>query len=317
VSGDYTNGLADLLDVIGTNYRDNELLAAHRAKPTRKIIGTEQRHDRATWLECRDHPEHAGQFLWTGVDYLGESRRWPIIAAGAGLIDRCGEVKPLGYERQSWWSDKPMVFIARRHSAESDTPVDPGFAPLDRRQSLFADWTPADKSAHDETVEIYSNCGEVELLLNGRSLGSKPLPADASPRVWRVPFEAGEITAIGKNKGVEAARYVLRTAGPAVKIALEAERSDDLVFVRATVVDAHGTRVPSASDLIHFNTDKAGAIAAVDSADNSSHEAFQASERRAFEGDCFAVVRLEPSGAKIHVTAFAAGLQTASLSIGQ
>ena len=77
VSGDYTNGLADLLDVIGTNYRDNELIAAHRAKPSRKIIGTEQGQTKATWLECRDHPEEAGQFLWTGVDYLGESRRWP------------------------------------------------------------------------------------------------------------------------------------------------------------------------------------------------------------------------------------------------
>ncbi len=126
VSGDYTNGLADLLDVIGTNYRDSELLAARRAKGTRKIIGTEQRQDRATWLACRDHADHAGQFLWTGVDYLGESRRWPIVAAGSGLLDRCGQARAAGYQRQSWWSDKPMVYLARRLRAERTESGDRG-----------------------------------------------------------------------------------------------------------------------------------------------------------------------------------------------
>ncbi|HEY3913967.1 MAG TPA: glycoside hydrolase family 2 TIM barrel-domain containing protein [Verrucomicrobiae bacterium] len=316
VSGDYTNGLADLLDVIGTNYRDSELLAAHRAKPSRKIIGTEQRQDRATWLECRDHPEHSGQFLWTGADYLGESRRWPVVAAGSGLIDRCDEVKPIGFERQSWWSDKPMVFITRRARSDRSTPVDPGFTPLDRRQSSFADWTPQDHSPHEETVEVYSNCKHVELLLNGRSLGSKALPADASARVWEVPYEAGEISAVGKNDGAVVATNSLRTAGMAAKIVLDVEPSDNLVFVRATIVDANGIRVPSAADLIQFETDQSGAILAVDSADNASHEAFQAHERHAFEGDCFVVLRNE-SGGKIHLTASTSGMASATAEIGQ
>ena len=93
VSHDYDNGLADMLDVVGTNYRDAELLAAHRAKPARKIVGTENRHDRESWLAVRDNPEYSGQFLWTGVDYLGESRRWPVIGAGSGLLDRTGTAK--------------------------------------------------------------------------------------------------------------------------------------------------------------------------------------------------------------------------------
>jgi len=100
-SGDYTNGLADLLDVIGTNYRDQELLDAWRAKPGRKIVGTEQGHDRRIWLACRDNPQHSGQFLWAGIDYLGESRSWPRIAYAGGLLDRTGEIKPMAYERQS------------------------------------------------------------------------------------------------------------------------------------------------------------------------------------------------------------------------
>ena len=114
VSRDYDNGLADLLDVIGTNYRDLELLAAWEAKPSRRIVGTEQRHDLATWLAARDHAQHAGQFLWSGIDYLGESPVWPIIAAGSGLLDRTGDVKPMAYERQSWWSDTPVVHVVRR-----------------------------------------------------------------------------------------------------------------------------------------------------------------------------------------------------------
>ncbi len=76
-SHDYDDGLADMLDVVGQNYRENEILAAHAQKPTRKIIGTENRQDRATWIALRDNPPYAGQFLWSGIDYLGESFRWP------------------------------------------------------------------------------------------------------------------------------------------------------------------------------------------------------------------------------------------------
>ena len=321
VSGDYTNGLADLLDVIGTNYRDTELLAARRARPSRKIIGTEQRQDRATWLACRDHPDHAGQFLWTGVDYLGESRRWPIVAAGSGLLDRCGQPRPAAFQRQSWWSDKPMVFIARRLRAERTESRDPGFTPLDRRQELFSDWTPRDGTPHEETVEVYGNCAGVELLLNGRSLGSRPLPADASPRVWQVPFQPGELVAIGKNNGQPVASHTLRTAGAPAKIVLTTDEKqlaagwDDLAFVRATVTDANGVPVPGATNLITFAIGGPGVIAAVDSADNSSHEPFQSQERRAFQGDCFAMVRALPKRGKIRVKAAAANLKGASVTI--
>ena len=85
-SHDYDDGLADMLDVIGQNYREDEILKAHADKPTRKIVGTENGHDRRIWLALRDNPPYAGQFLWTGIDYLGESRRWPVVGAGSGLL---------------------------------------------------------------------------------------------------------------------------------------------------------------------------------------------------------------------------------------
>jgi beta-galactosidase len=321
VSHDYDDGLADMLDVIGTNYRDNELLAAQRAKPSRKIIGTEQRHDRQTWLWLRDNPSHSGQFLWSGVDYLGESRRWPIVLAGSGLLDHTAAPKPMAFERQSWWSDKPMVFITRRTAATQTAPADPGFAPLDRRQVLFADWTPTNLQPHAENVEVYSNCKEVELFLNGKSLGAKTINADAAPRNWQVPFAPGELKAVARNNGKIAATDELRTAGKPAKIILTTETKklspgfDDVAIIRATIVDSNGIQIPRTSDLISFQSSGPGVIAAVDSADNSSHEPFQATERRAFQGECVAFVKASASSGKIILTATASGLTAGSIAI--
>ena len=322
VSGDYTNGLADMLDVIGTNYRDQELLDAWRAKPGRKIVGTEQGHERRTWLACRDNPQHSGQFLWVGVDYLGESRSWPRIAYAGGLLDRTGEIKPMAFERLSWWSDSPMVRIVRRVAANDVLPEDPGWGGEERHtQVQYADWTPRSLKAHDENVEVYSNCEEVELFLNGKSLGSKAINQNASPRNWIVAFEPGTLRAVAKNKGQTVATDELRTAGQAAKVVLATETKllsngwDDVAFVRATVVDENGVIVPRANDSIRFSLSGPGVIAAVDSADNASIEPFQATERRAYQGVCFAMVKATGVGKAISITAEAAGLKPGSIVI--
>jgi len=323
VSHDYDNGLADLLDVVGQNYRENEILAAYRQKPTRKIVGTENGHDLSIWLPMRDNPPYAGQFLWTGIDYLGESPQWPTIAHNSGLLDRTGTVRPLGYQRQSWWSDSPMVYIARREAPTPLQSTDPGYSPVPERrpQVLFSDWTPRNREAHEEEVEVYSNCDEVELFLNGASLGSQSRPADDSPRIWKVQFAPGTLRSIGKNKGRQVATYEVRTAGAPAKIMLAANRSsvgaswDDVVYVTATVVDENGVLIPNASDLITFKVDGPGLIAAVDSGDNSSHELFQASERKAYQGRCFAMLKAVGTNGRITLVASAPGLQGSSVSI--
>src|SRR5665213_1053140 len=129
VSHDYDDGLADMLDVVGQNYRPNEILAAHVANPARKIVGTENTHDLDQWLPVRDNPAYSGEFIWSGNDYLGEARQWPGISRSTGLLDRPDYPKPMAFERQSWWSDAPMVFIARRISPASLSPTDPGYEP--------------------------------------------------------------------------------------------------------------------------------------------------------------------------------------------
>ncbi len=323
VSGDYTDGLADLLDVVGQNYRENEILAAYRQRPTRKIIGTENAHDRSQWIACRDHREYAGQFLWTGVDYLGEAGRWPLIASGAGLLDRTGTARPLAFQRQSWWSDKPMVYGARRVAATATSPTEPGYEPVPtrrHRQALFADWSPRDASPHVEQVEVYSNCEQVELTLNGKSLGTQPKPADDAPRMWTVPFAPGIVKLVGSNGGAPVATHEMRSAGKAARIRLTVDRSplsadwDDVAYVTAEVTDAYGVVVPTAADAITFGVSGPGVIAAVDSGDNASHEPFQATTRRAYQGTCIALVKANGRGA-ISVSAAAPGLAGGSLTV--
>jgi beta-galactosidase len=211
--------------------------------------------------------------------------------------------------------------VAPRQAA----PVDPGYEPAvpaaqRQAQMLFSDWTPSSVAAHTENVEVYSNCEEVELTLNGKSLGSKPHPADDAARVWSVPFEPGTIRAIGKNKGKIVATHELRTAGKPTKIALASDRPklapnwDDVVYVTASVVDENGVLVPGADQLVAFRAAGPGVIAAVDSGSNVSHEPFQASERRAYQGQCLAIVKASGAG-RIAVTASSPGLAAATLNI--
>lgn len=325
VSHDYDNGLADLLDVVGQNYRENEILAAHKQKPTRKILGTENGHDRSAWLPMRDNPPYAGQFLWSGIDYIGESQQWPTVAYNSGLLYRTGTPRPLAFERQSWWSDRPMVYVARR-TAPTPKPMlgtDPGYDPAAERrpQVLFSDWTPRNPGPHEENVEVYSNCEQVELFLNDKSLGTQSKPADDAPRNWKVPFAVGKLKAVGTNKGRVAASYEFRTAGKPAQIVLAADRNaitpvwDDVAYVTATVVDENGVLVPNAGDLITFKISGPGVISAVDSGNNNSHEPFQATERKAYQGICFALVKAKGSSGRITLEASSAGLKSSSITI--
>ncbi len=320
VSHDYDNGLADMLDVIGQNYRENEILAAHSAKPSRRIIGTENGHLRNAWLPMRDNPAYAGQFLWSGIDYLGEGRIWPLIAGSFGLLDRTGALKPVGMERQSWWAEKPVVHIVRRVGQGERQATDPGYEPdpASGRLSypLRNDWTPANLAPHEENVEVYSNCPSVELLLNGKSLGSKTLPADASPRNWRVPFEAGTLRASCGNIFQE-----LRTAGKPAKILLRTEPSpltntwDSVAYVTAVVTDADGVTVPGAREKITFNVSAEGKLLGTDSGDNASLEAFHSAVRSPFFGTCTAILRAARNTGTVTLQATAPGLPAGTASI--
>ena len=215
-----------------------------------------------------------------------------------------------------------MVHITRRVAPTPLAPTDPGYEPDPRRiQVLFSDWTPTKLDAHDETVEVYSNCEEVELFLNGKSLGAKPLPPDASPRTWLVRFESGTLFAVAKNHDRIVARDELRTAGTPVRIVLSADRNrvapiwDDLVHVTSKIVDKNGVLVPTANNQVSFVVSGPGVVAAVDNGDNSSHEKFQASQRHAYQGLSFAMIKAKAPRGRITITASSPGLASASITL--
>jgi len=320
-SHDYDDGLADLLDVVGQNYRETELAKAHADKPSRKIIGTENSKERASWLSVRDNPAYAGMFLWTGIDYLGEAERagWPYIENPSGLIDRDGVVKPAGWERAAWWSSATMVKIARRTAVVKDTAelVDNEISKANRKldPGAYADWTPKDPAPHLEKVEVYSNAAQVELFLNDQSLGRKPKNADDGARIWDVTFAPGTLKAVGyDDAGRVVAEDALRTAGAPVAVRLTAENATlngggDIGFVRAEVVDAKGVVVPGSDVAISVAVKGAGRLAAFDNGSPIDHTAFSSPTRDSYLGQALIFVASQGSG-KISVEARAPGLKT-------
>ena len=344
VSHDYDDGLADMLDVVGQNYRPNEILAARKQKPERKIIGTENTHEIGQWVPVRDNADYSGMFVWSGTDYLGESRHWPVIADSSGLDDRTDAMKPDALERQSWWLSTPVVHIVRRVAPVQKNSVDPGYEPGSAQalalaggagpvvkqpagvantdslpQTAYPDWSPANRGAHTEKVEVFSNCDEVELTLNGTSLGSQKIHADATSRKWTVDFAPGSLTAACKDHPGVA--ETLKTAGKAAKVLLTVERGklssgwDDVGYLRATVEDLNGNVVPDAAALLHFSVSGPGKILATDSGDPADHSGFQKPDRDAFHSEAIVILRATADRGSVVVTVIADALQGASATL--
>jgi beta-galactosidase len=361
VSHDYEDGLADLLDVVGQNYRPGEIIAAHAQKPTRSVIGTENGHNRDEWVSMRDHPEYSGQFLWSGIDYLGESRTWPTIGSGSGLINSASLPHGRAFERESWWSTTPMVAIVRRTAAERPAAIDPGYAnatsidqsaaPLAPRaagaraagaraaagattalppdptvrfsEPLLADWTPKNLGPHNETIEVYTNAEQVEIFLNGKSLGTQKLHADAAAITFQVPFEPGTLKAVASSGGKVVASDELKTAGKPARIEFTADSPatpltpdwNDVRTLTATLVDAAGTRIPDSTTVVHFAASGPASIIAVDNGNMMDHDPFQATQRKLYDGNAIALLRATGTAGEIKVTAAADGVPTATLTL--
>jgi beta-galactosidase len=326
-TNDYNNGLADMLDVVGQNYRENELAAAHKQNPQRKVIGTENGKGRSNWLIVRDHPAIAGMYLWVGADYLGEADRagWPVTSASSGIVDRIDQPKEEGLERASWWSEKPVVHVARRLVQPIDTSALPTAAavaaPAPAGPVAAADWTPANLAPHEETVEVYSNAEEVELLMNERTLGRLKRNADDAPRVWKAQFAPGRVRAVGYNGGKKVAEEALVTAGRPAQLRLVAEQKslaqgfDHVGFVRVEVADAEGTLVPDGANAVRLKVEGPGVLAAFDNADVRDHTPFAAAERKLFKGRALAMLRATAASGVIRVSASAEGLRGAGVAL--
>jgi beta-galactosidase len=336
----YKTGFAEQMDIVGQNYRENELVDYHKAHPDRIVIGTENTHVLSQWLALRDNPFYSGQFLWTGVDYLGEDF-WPSRGATFGLLDRTGGWHTNGLQRAAWWSAKPVVYIQRSSPTPPRPPRNqaankpatagaPGAPVLDGPTAavsrggteFLSDWTPADPATYKNArVQVFSNADETELFLNGKSLGAKHKSPLDSPLFWNVPFEKGTLKAIARNKGKQVATDELKTAGEPAKIILTTDKSklsnnwDDVSFVTATIVDANGVVCPNSDKPIQFSIAGSGVISAVDNGDHNSHELYQITQRNTYKGTCIALIKANASIGKIAIKASAPGLADGSVII--
>lgn len=283
-SGVYKNGFAEMMDVVGQNYRVDELKTYHDAHPEKAIIGTENTHDVQSWLMLRDDPSLCGQFLWAGIDYLGEAA-WPQVMWSTSLLDVTGGVKPAGLQRASWWLNSPYVAFARHADNNGAGP-------------LISDWTPADMDTYDQAViEVYSNCQEVELLLNGESLGRQPMPDNARPALFTVNFNPGKLEIVGYNNDVEATRCFARTAGEPVRIHMEriggnaGSGFDDVEILSLFIADSEGNVCPNNDCRIELSVTGAELIA-VDNADVLAHEtSHKSSVFSTYQGRMVAYIR--------------------------
>ena len=249
-----------------------------------------------TWKIIKKNDFFAGQFIWTGWDYIGEPTpyKWPARSSYFGIIDLAGFPKDTFYMYQSEWTSKPVLHIFPHWNWKQGDPVD---------------------------VWAYFNSDEVELFLNGKSLGTKRKAGDDLHVMWRVPFEPGTLKAVSRSQGKVVLTREVRTAGQPARIVLSPDRKvikadgSDLSFVTVKVVDANGIVVPHADNLVKFQLTGGGSIAAVDNGSQVSHEPFKANYRKAFHGMALAIVQSNDKAERITLKATAEGLAQASVVI--
>ena len=307
-------GLGAMLDIVGYNYQESRYAGDHAKYPKRVLFGSENNHTFDNWTIVRDNPYVAGQFLWTGIDYLGEARAFPNRANGAGLLDLAGFKKPAAWFRQSLWSAAPMVYL----SAAPAPALTAGAAPP-RAAPPAEHWNW--KSGQTLNVSAYTNVAEVDLSLNGESLGTKRLSdAKAGILTWTVPYAPGVLktTATAADKPV--ADFTLRTAGAAKRIELVRDTSAIVADSRLTkqiefrIVDDAGVRVPDADTLVTFEIDGPARVLGIGNGNLNNVEVGIAAHRT-YQGRGLIILRITDPAATVTVTASSPGLAGATLTM--
>jgi beta-galactosidase len=277
------DGFSSVLDVQGFNYiHRGDMDVFHRANPTIPCIGTEEtsayytrgiyentstyksayddnKPDYGTtaeewWTYYSARPWATGSFIWTGMDYRGEESpfHWPNISSEFGAVDTCGFPKDVFYYYQSWWTGKPVLH-------------------------LMPHWTWPGRENQDIDVRCFSNCDEVELFLNGQSLGKKTMQKNSHLQ-WSVPYAAGTLSAKGYVNDQVVAETKVETAGAPTSVQLAVNRGtinadgEDVSVITVSATDAQGNPVPVANNLIHFQLSGPGKIIGVGNGDPACHE---------------------------------------------
>ncbi|MCD8014815.1 MAG: DUF4982 domain-containing protein [Lachnospiraceae bacterium] len=266
-------GFFDPLDVVGYNYKEHLYEQDHLRFPGKPFLGSENSHSYQAWRAVTDHPYVSGQFLWTGIDYLGEARGWPIHGSGAGILDLAGFEKPEYYRRKAWWSEEPFLCLL---TAGADPAKNGGAFDSQQQQPVQASWN----YKPGEMVNVYcyaspdlfftqnhpqiSFSARVELFLNGASCGLGTWNETDGRFEWSVIFEPGILKAnyvstytqggndgntseaiLGGDIPEECLSCCLETTGSAAEIEAKVWKQDDpdTEMPQISDVKAHVTQI--------------------------------------------------------------------------
>lgn len=246
----------------------------------------------------KKHAFLSGQFVWTGFDYIGEPwpYQWPSRSSYFGIVDLAGFPKDVYYLYQGEWTNKTVLHLLPHWNWKAGKVVDV--------------WA------------YYSNADEVELFLNGKSLGTKSKQGEDMHIAWKVNYEPGTLKAVSRKNGKVVLTSEVKTAGAAARIELSADRNSllsndhDLSFITVKIVDKDGIMVPNADNDVKFTLSGVDSfLAGVDNGSQTSHESFKADHRKAFNGLALAIIGAKNKPGKVKVTATSEGLPSASLAI--
>ena len=285
------------LDITGYNYTESKYQSDHEKYPNRVIFGSENVHDMEPWLAVKNNKHIFGQFLWTGIDYLGESGRWPSRGFYSGLVDFAGVIKPRGYFRQSLWSDKPMTYI--------------GTYPLkdvkDVSKDAWAIWnyTQGEKIR----VVVYTNAAKARLELNGKVVGeAKAYDEKTGIIYWDIPFASGKLEAIGLSKDdKEVSRYAISTTQQPVELTIADKnititKDKGVAKIMVQVKDQNGLPVMLSDNEVTCTISGPGVLLGLEAGNNSDMTDYTDNVQRVFHGHIAAYIQATGEAQPIKVT---------------
>jgi beta-galactosidase len=318
VNGDNKKGVSDALDIIGFNYGLDRPDEYHKMNPKRPIYGSETSSAISTrgvyttdplrntvnaydsvvrwgetaeewWKFYATRAWEAGGFAWTGFDYRGEPTPygWPSISSQFGIVDMCGFPKDTFYYYKAWWGKEPVLH-------------------------LFPHWNFEGREGEEIPIWMHTNLDQVELLVNGKSLGSQKVPRLGHVE-WKVNYEPGVIEARGSKNGKVVLTEKRETTGAAVAIRLTADRMEinadgqDVSMVTVEALDKEGRAVPTASNLIGFKVAGEGALLGAGNGDPNCQESDKEPKRSLFNGLAQLIVQSSRHAGEIHIEAVKEG----------
>ena len=310
-------GYAAALDVAGYNYQEFRYEKDHQRFPERPLYGSENGMSLQAWNAVVDNDYIMGQFLWTGIEYLGEAWIYPYRFSTSGMIDLAGNKKNEFYFRQSLWSEKPMV-----HMTVFDQPNESDDKNLWAHRKGLPHWNwDKNKTVY---VGVFTNCEEVDLMLNGKSLGMKK--ADDFPSKvmsWSMPFAEGKLVAVGMNKGVQVASEILITAqkpdGLLANLLDPSSTSSevDIRHIEINIVDKEGNLAFTEDMEISCTTSGGVKLLGLEDANPRNIEDYRSNKRHSFHGKLMAYAQvLHPGDTPASITFTAEGLKPATIRFG-